>query len=124
MNNQQIAKVIYAASAALDQSAGTKAEPRSWEQLNEDERGQATTDAGNAVDSYYGGAAPTASAADGISSEDPQLKQYLKQAVVEAFCKREQELAQGPDKQVQTTEEAMQQADEDLAQHNAQSGTV
>lgn len=124
MNNLQIAKVVYEAEMALDQSAGTKAEPRSWEQLTEDERGQRATDAGNAVNSYYKGSAPTATAEDGISSDDPQLKQYLTQGIVEAFCKREQELAQGPDKQEQSVQQALEQADAELAKHNAQGGTV
>lgn len=123
MNNLQIAKVIHESTSALDTSAGIKGEKRSWEQLTEDERNQAASEAGNLVDGHYHGAAPSATS-DGISSDDPQLKQYLKQGVVEAFCKREQELAQGPDKQEETVQAALDQADAELEQHNAQGGTV
>jgi hypothetical protein len=95
MNNLQIAKVVHEAIGALDTSAGTKAEHKPWEQLTEDERGQAATEVGNAVHSYYQGAAPTASS-DGISTDDPQLKDSIKKrGIVEAFCKREQELSAG-----------------------------
>jgi hypothetical protein len=121
MNNLQIARVIHDAVGALDVSAGTKAESKPWEQLTEDERGQAATEAGNLVNSYYQGSAPAASS-DGISTDDVQLKEALKRGVVEAFCKREQELAQGANKQEeqsrQTVEDALSAADKDIADHN------
>jgi hypothetical protein len=121
MNNLQIAKVVHEATGALDTSAGTNAEHKTWEQLSEDERGQAATEVGNAVQNYYQGAAPTASS-DGISTDDPQLKEAIRRGIVEAFCKREQELAQGANKQEEqsrdSVDSALSKADADIADHN------
>jgi hypothetical protein len=121
MNNLQIAKVVHEAIGALDVSAGTKAEHKPWEQLTEEERSQAASNVGNAAHNYYQGAAPSATS-DGISTDDPQLKDGITRGIVEAFCKREQELAQGADKQEEQSHDsidsAMGKADADIAEHN------
>jgi hypothetical protein len=121
MNNLQIAKVVYEATSALDTSAGVTAESKRWEELTDEQRGQAATEVDGLVSNYYHGAAPTASS-DGISGDDKQLKDSLKQGIVAAFAKREQDLAQGQDKQEESVQSAIAKADGELAEYN--SGTV
>jgi hypothetical protein len=99
--------VLFAATSALDQSAGVTADRKRWEDLSEDERNQLATEAGGLVSQYQQGSAPTAQT-DGISSDDPRLKDAIKKGIVEAFCQREQELAQGAEKQEQASQDAVQ----------------
>lgn len=118
MNNLQVAAIIYAATSALDQSAGA-AQPKRWEELSEDERNQLATEANGLISKHYQGAAPSASS-DGISSEDKPLKDSIKAGIVEAFCTREQELAQGAEKQEESVQSAMDKADSQIAESNAE----
>jgi hypothetical protein len=103
----QVAAVLFAATSALDQSSGNTADRKQWEDLSDDERSKLAQEASGLISQYQQGAAPTAQS-DGISSDDPRLKEAIKKGIVEAFCEREQELAQGAAKQEEATQEAVQ----------------
>lgn len=123
MNNLQIAKVVHEATRALATSSGSTEENKSWEELTEDERSTKASEVNGLASDVNQGAAPTATS-EGISTNDEPLKNAIKRGIVEAFCTREQELAQGKNKHEESVREAMNTADQGFAQHDREKPSI
>jgi hypothetical protein len=119
MNNLQVAKVVYAAQGALDETHGGAASPK-WEELTEQQRAELAHDVGTHRSGVSKGVDP-GSVAQNIGGKD-KLKYLLNNAIVTAFSTYDDALksqTQTSTAQPQTVQDAMAKAEQDIARGNA-----
>jgi hypothetical protein len=124
MNNIQVAKVVYAAQSALDETHGSANQPR-WEELTDQQRAELTGDVTSHVSTAEKGID-----ADAVARNVPgtdKLKYYVTAGIVNGFRQYEAALErQTPTSttQPQSVKEALAQADQQAAEINASSSSI
>jgi hypothetical protein len=118
MNNTQIAKVIYAAQSALDETNGSEPLGK-WEELTDQERSDVTSDVSSHLSGADKGVDPEIVAKSLTAKE--KLKYYVSSGIVDAFSRYERGLERQTTTSTSeptTVKEAMAKADQSIAQAN------